>query len=93
MFRLVSGCLTSLPAGGSADQGAQIMVKKVADVLNSHVRRRVGGDYLRVVGELALPDEYRGHPVGPGVLDGGQDSQLVVHQNVVLRWVSALDVG
>src|SRR5213596_2976010 len=44
------------------------------------------------MGILALPGKYRGHTRPPGLLNRGQDTQLVVHQDVVFRWVKPLDV-
>ena len=37
------------------------------------------------MGVVALADEDGGDPRPPGLLDRGQDTELVVHQHVVLR--------
>src|SRR5258708_26387360 len=45
------------------------------------------------MGKLPLPRQYRGHPVAPDPLYLGENSRLVVHQNVVARRVALLDIA
>ena len=44
------------------------------------------------MGILTLSGKHRGHPRVPGLLDRGQNAQLVVHQDIVLGRVTPLDI-
>src|SRR5207247_4716818 len=50
------------------------------------------GENLSVMYILALPTKHRCYTTSPGLLNRGQDTQLVVHQDVMFRWVKPLDV-
>src|SRR5438034_1910502 len=65
------------------------MSQEVADAFDRDVSRTIG---LRVASVLALARKDRGDALAPGLLDRGQDPRLVVHKNVVLRWIALLDV-
>src|SRR5206468_12941550 len=65
------------------------MSQEVADAFDRDVSRTIG---LRVASVLALARKDRGDALAPGLLDRGQDPRLVVHMNVVLRWIALLDV-
>ena len=61
--------------------------------MRSTVRSAGGYEAMTwIVGKLTLPGKYGGHAVAPGFLDRGQNTQFVVHQDVVLGRVTALDV-
>ncbi len=77
-------------AGGK--QRSKIIVKEVANALNGHIARGVGRQYLWIVGIVPLFWKNRSHSRAPDFLDGGQDAQLVVHQHVMLRRVTVLNV-
>jgi len=62
------------------------------DALDRQVGRRIGGERLRIVRVVTLPREDRGDSVLPYSLHGGQDAQLVVHQDIVVSGIPALDV-
>src|SRR5207249_2059500 len=78
---------------GLVDQKvAELISAQIADAFDSHVgcgaiRGCVGG-----MGKLPLPRQHRGHPVAPNLLHLGQNSRLVVDQDVVARRVALLDI-
>src|SRR2546422_4841143 len=74
------------------EEGGQVVREKVADALDRQVGGRIGGERLRIVRVVALPREDRGDSALPGALRGGQDSELVVHQDVVVSGITPLDV-
>jgi len=61
-------------------------------MFHGNVCRGIGRDGDRVKGKLSLPREHRGYTAAPGPLNSGEDTQLVVHQHVVLSGVAMFNV-
>ena len=84
-------------AAGSArtaglDQGRQLTGQQVADPIEAEVGGRVLGQDFGVQGIVSLPGKDGGDPASPHFLGGGQDTQLVVHQQVVVRRIAPFHV-
>ena len=60
----------------SSPQVGQFVGKEVANALDGHVRRRIGGEHLRVVRELALAWKHRSDALAPRLLRRRKDAQL-----------------
>ncbi len=79
-------------SASACDQGVQIKIKQIADSLDCQVGRRVSGIERGIMSKLALAREYGGDTVAPGFLNSAQDSQFVIHQYVMWRWVALFDI-
>src|SRR5271166_3510888 len=90
----VTHCLPACSCSCSVgcDQSAEIIGDKIADPLDRQIGRRVGGS-VRSTGILALPGQYGGYAVPPDLFDRGQNSRLVVDQDVMGGRITLLDVG
>src|SRR5262249_3984038 len=67
------------------EECGEVRSEHPADAFDGHIRRRIPGQYLWIEGVVALAREYGRDPGAPGALDRSQDTQLVIHQDVVLR--------
>src|SRR5207253_10116402 len=77
---------------GSTDERFSLDAQELPDAVDVDVAQRVLRKDLRIVRVVALARKDGGHPLAPDALDGRQDAQLVVHQDVVLGGKSRLDI-
>src|SRR3989442_5118183 len=92
------GC-PSCPRGGwmyrprrRGEERGQVVREQVPEALDRQVGRRIGGERVRIARIVALPREDGGDSAFPYSLDGGQDAELVVHQDIVVSGITPLDV-
>lgn len=53
----------------------------------------LGGEHLLVTSVMSLLNEYGRDPAPPGFLDGGENAQFVVDEDIVIRRIPGGDVG
>src|SRR5437899_5891484 len=76
-----------------ADQKVtELISAQIADAFDCHVGSGAIRGGVGSMRKLPLPRQHRGHPVAPDFLYLGQNSRLVVHQNVAARGVALLDI-
>src|SRR6476660_7769755 len=73
-------------------QATQIIVEQVSDPVHRHVGCGEGSEGLRVMCILSLAGQNGGDAGAPGFLDRGEDSRLVIHQDVVQRRIAGRDI-
>src|SRR5262245_5301900 len=76
----------------ATDEILQVEVEERADRVDRDVRLRMRGEEIRIVRELPLQREHRGHAVAPVPLGRSEDPDLVVDEHVPIRREAALDV-
>src|SRR5919198_1370646 len=79
------------PNAGAPEQRRQVVLQQIAVRLDGDVRRRVLSR-LRGMRVMTLPRKDGGETFAPDSFHGGEDSNLVVHQDVALRRIAALDI-
>ncbi len=67
-------------------------MEQAPDALDRRVRRRESADHLRVVSLGSLTREHSRHALSLELFGGCQDTQLVVPKDIILIWVTPLDV-
>src|SRR3989449_9447339 len=66
------------------EERGQVIREEVADALDRQVGRRIGGERLRIVRAVALPQEDGGDPAFPTALNGAQVLLAVVVRDVMV---------
>ena len=62
-----------------ANKLRKIVPEHIADAVDTHVRRRVTVEQVRIASIVSLPREHSGHPRAPDFLDRREDLELVVN--------------
>src|SRR5262249_41526564 len=73
-------------------KSAKVDSHKITDVLDGAVGARVLADQLFIQRVMALSREDGGYATAPGALDGSQDTDLVVDEDVVIGGIARFDV-
>src|SRR5262245_52160953 len=73
-------------------ESRRIEVEQACDPVERHIRRGIASSELGIVRELPLKRQDCGDPMAPMLFRGGEDPDLVVHENIVSRGMTTLDV-
>ena len=74
------------------NESGQIIGKQIPDAVYRHIRYVEGCERLGVVCVLSLSGKYGGDAAAPFFLHRGEDSWLIIHQNVMPRRIPYRDV-
>ena len=76
----------------SRDQPLHVVREQIADTIQADVcrwKRRKDSWFGRV---MSLARKHSRHPEPPGLLDGRQDAELIVHQHIMIGGIAALEI-
>jgi len=76
----------------SSKQGVQVVVDEFPNAADADIRGRIAGQGLWISGVVPLAREHGGDSPAPGSLDGCQDAQLVIYDDVAVSGVAFKDV-
>ena len=66
------------------EQRRKVVLKQIADVFYGYVSRRIFRKDLRILCIMALPGKNGREPLAPCLFHGRQDTQLVVHHDILI---------
>src|SRR6188472_3502484 len=69
-----------------------MILQQIADTSDLDIRWRKAGEDFGITGVVTLPNENSCYTRTPDFFHRGQDSQFVVHQNVMLSRIALLDI-